>query len=322
MTVLADLAVLARTTELLLVRVVAVHGADRRNLGTVRAYRGPRSPAGELWDPGLHAAADRIAAQGLPGRDRARLVAVQAPAGGTATLLVQSSDDVPEVAWDLMSARCSVALLTRFASHGSAGTTAVVRAPGLADPPQWSPGNHSALACAVRRLSQGTSEVALHRHPAGQLTAVETACPPYRLVVAAPGGGAMAGALVDAARLLHWTAQACDRLGDRDLQYLTAADAVIVIPGDAEPSTAGIAAALTARAGYVGFLPPAGWSPAPEEGATLVGSRLHIIDVDDRHGWSAGEHAMRVLAQIMTYRARTWCQPGVLSFSSTARLPT
>lgn len=160
--------------------------------------------------------------------------------GGSAQVLVQPADEIPDEAWQLIAAREPVCLVTDLDGERTGATRAFTRATiaDIAD-------GYSNLA---RLFARGTSEGAVLDGVAA--TAIWPV--PHLVVV---GDGLIADALVDSAHLLGWSTEVANDAAAADLVgRLASCDGVVVLSHDRAVDGPVLAAALSGEAGYVGAL--------------------------------------------------------------------
>lgn len=176
--------------------------------------------------------------------------------GGRASVLVQSSNDIPMAAWRAM-ARGETIVLATMVSGDDIGRTIVVTPDGtldgtLGDPAVTLEAVHAAQAM-LTRPKDVTRTVMTDAGP----VFVSLVRPPTHVIVL--GEAALADALAAQSRLLGWS---CEVVSDRvSLSDLTASvanlgpgDALVALSHDLDASCGAMAAALAGRCGYVGGL--------------------------------------------------------------------
>jgi xanthine dehydrogenase accessory factor len=154
--------------------------------------------------------------------------------GGSAQVLVQPADTLPDEAWDLIAAREPVCLVTDLAT----GSTIVHT---RAHPPRQQ--------LIARLFARGSSEGALVDG-----AAVTAIWPVAKLVVV--GEGLIADALVAAAGLLGWVSEVVNDAAAAQVAIgqLASGDGVVVLSHDRAVDGPALAAALAGSVGYVGAL--------------------------------------------------------------------
>ena len=175
--------------------------------------------------------------------------------GGSAQVLVQPADEIPDEAWQLIAAREPVCLATDLDGERTGATRAFTRAT-IGDTADGYP-------TLARLFARGTSEGAV-LDAAGRDSAVLDSARPQRIAATAiwpvphlviVGDGLIADALVASAQLLGWSTEVANDAAAADLvEPLASCDGVVVLSHDRAVDGPVLAAALSGDAGYVGAL--------------------------------------------------------------------
>jgi xanthine dehydrogenase accessory factor len=208
--------------------------------------------------------------------------------GGSARLLVQPADSVPDRAWQQFAEHRPVCLVTELSS----GTTEAYLPAELPRPAEA--GDRAELA---RLFRTGISQTLLQED-----RLISGYWPTPHLFVV--GDGQIAEALAANAALLGWTCESATVLPDE----LTAADNVVVLSHDLELSGRALRTALAGEAGYVGALGSrhtqaarADWLRAhgvPESAIAAIHGPAGL-DIGSR---TPAEIALSILAEIVSVR--------------------
>lgn len=305
--------------RIVLARTVSMLGGSSREANEALAFAPGQPPAGALLagalDSQLRAAAERLAERGSAAEvltvqidDRAAASAGLA-CGGTARVLVQLADDLPDRAWELLAARQPICLVTDVTGPTPGATTwftASDRPDGAYPAPAVRLFGRGTDASAVLRAddtSAGAGDPALDR----QLL-VAALWPVPRLVIV--GTGLIADALAAQADLLGWapTVTADVEGARRAVTGLTGTDGVIVLSHDRAVDGPVLADALTGGAGYVGALGSrhtqnarAGWLTASGVSPSAIAA-IHGpagLDIGSR---TPAEIALAITAEILAVR--------------------
>jgi xanthine dehydrogenase accessory factor len=197
------------------------------------------------------------------------------PEGGRATLAVVPGAALPEEIWPLLLERRPLAVSALLVGNRLSDIT--LHLPGTEDEVarELLEGDHSASVLTERRL-------------------VTAFVPVPRLALF--GGGPIAGAIADGARLLGWHVAVS---GDPDVASghmagLAGTDAAVVMGHDVESSSRVLAAAIDSAAGYIGSL---GSLRMQQQRADWLAYR-GVTDLDRVHGPAGIDIAARTPAEI------------------------
>jgi xanthine dehydrogenase accessory factor len=225
------------------VRLLAVRGVSGHDSVPLAGFTPGETPAGRVLSGALDALVGRPVERGQllelavddAAADRSGM-----SCGGTAQVLVQPADELPDEAWRLIAAREPVCLVTDLDGERTAATRVFTRAT-IGEVA----GGYSNLA---RLFARGTSEGAVLDGVAA--TAIWPV--PHLVVV---GDGLIADALVASAQLLGWSTEvANDAAAAALVEPLASCDGVVVLSHDRAVDGPVLAAALSGAAGYVGAL--------------------------------------------------------------------
>lgn len=293
----------ARTVHI--AQVVAVVGFSSGEPGTAFAWTDDGEHAGTII-PGLTGLLTGSGAQ-LDGHlveitiSDEDAVSAGLSCGGTATLFVQDGASFPTETWARLAQREPLCLVSEIFGSDR-GTTALYKASDVREAPEHPDGIDIA-----RLFARGVTATAL---TTGERTQIVVALwPSTELLVV--GGGAIATALADNARLLGWSATVTDDVAaaTERIEALTASDAVVVLSHDRPTDVPALAAALTSRVGYVGALGSRGTQAARREGLAAGGispaqlARLHGPAGLDIDAHTAAEIAVSIIAEILANRS-------------------
>jgi len=160
------------------------------------------------------------------------------PHGGSARCAITPATALPEQLWPALLARESIALVSRLDGDRMVETLIFTQA-----------NIEEADSEIVQLFAKGTSEVM-----ASDERLVTVLHPVTKLAIA--GGGPMAEALFENARLLGWQgvmAQAVEKATGL-MADLSPIDAAVIMGHDVESSSTALSAALESNAGYIGAL--------------------------------------------------------------------
>jgi xanthine dehydrogenase accessory factor len=225
------------------VRLLAVRGVSGHDSVPLAAFTPGEPAAGRV----LSGALDALVAAPVERGQLLELKVDDAAAdrcgmscGGTAQVLVQPADELPQEAWRLIAAREPVCLVTDLDGERAAATRVFTRA---------TIGEIAAGYSNLARLfARGTSEGAVLDGVAA--TAIWPV--PHLVIV---GDGLIADALVASAHLLGWSTEVANDAGAADqVGQLASCDGVVVLSHDRAVDGPVLAAALAGDAGYVGAL--------------------------------------------------------------------
>jgi xanthine dehydrogenase accessory factor len=168
--------------------------------------------------------------------------------GGRARVLLHPAGDIPLEAWDALTSRESVCLVTELA--GDYPTTWFSR-PSLAatDERRVTPDPR-----AVQWFGRGASAGTVMELADGRESLVTALWPTSRLVVV--GDGLLAAALQASARVLDWEPEVVNGVADAvaAVRSMGSGDALIVLTHDRDVDGPVLAAALEVSPGYIGAL--------------------------------------------------------------------
>lgn len=251
--------------------------------------------AGGLLDahlPDLHTGSDGMLVQVEMTATDALIAGV--PEGGRATLAVVPGSALPEQIWPLLLERRPLAV------------SASVDGRRLTDLALHLPGTDDELIGELLGRDRTTSVLTDQR-------LVTAFVPVPRLAIF--GGGPIAGALADAARLLGWQIAGS---GDPDtaaghMAGLAGTDVAVIMGHDVESSSRVLGAALESGAGYIGSL---GSLRMQQQRADWLAYR-GVTDLDRVHGPAGididartpAEIALSVLAEAVAVRNRASTEP-------------
>lgn len=251
--------------------------------------------AGGLLDahlPDLHTGSDGMLVQVEMTATDALIAGV--PEGGDATIAVVPGAALPEQIWPLLLERRPLALSATVDGRRLTGL-------GL-----HLPGTDDEMAAA--QLATGRTSSTL-----GDTRLVTAFVPVPRLAVY--GGGPIAGALADAARLLGWqiAASTDPDIAAGHMAGLAGTDAAVVMGHDVESSSRVLGAALDSGAGYIGSL---GSLKMQQQRADWLAYR-GVTDLTRVHGPAGldiaartpAEIALSVLAEAVAVRNRATIDP-------------
>ncbi len=293
----------ARTVHV--AQVVATEGFSSSDPGAALVWTDDGAQAGALL-PGmselLTASGDRLdghLAEVTVTDDEA--VSMGLSCGGTATVFVQNAAAFPAQTWALLARREPMCLVSEI-TGSDPGTTSLYTATDVRDAPR-----HPGGVDIARLFARGVTATALT--PGERTQVVVALWPTTDLLVV--GGGAIAAALADSARLLGWSPAITDdvAVAVRRAGQLTESDAVVVLSHDRETDVPALAAALASRAGYVGALGSRHTQAARRDGLAAGGmpperfARLHGpagLDVDAH---TPAEIAVSIVAEILANRS-------------------
>lgn len=231
-------------TVVTLIRVVEVHGISSRVAGAA-AYAEGSLLAGTVLNGAVDTSQQWIADGGPLLTDLvvgdAEAAAAGLSCGGTARVLVQPADQLPESAWSRLLDHDPVALVTGLDNDRLGHTEALTPAELAA--------READLPGAGRLAARGSTVSAVI---ADALVTVYWPTP-HLLVV---GDGLIADALTDLAARLDWTAQTVDDAitAAAGASGLRGSDAIVVLSHDRAVDGPALSASLSGRVGYVGAL--------------------------------------------------------------------
>ncbi len=270
-------------------RVVDTRGISSRERAAAIAYSPGQPLAGRLFSGAGNSQLPELlaAASGLIDFTVSEPAAAEAglSCGGSARLLAQPADSVPDRAWQQFTEQRPVCLVTDLA-------TGVTQAYLPAELPRQ--GDTPELA---RLFRSGISQTALQGE-----RLISGYWPTPQLFVV--GDGQIADALAANAALLGWSCESSAELPDE----LTAADNVVVLEHDLDISGRALSHALASDAGYVGALGSrhtqearADWlrrHGVPEQAIAAIHGPAGL-DIGSR---TPAEIALSILAEIVSVR--------------------
>jgi len=173
---------------------------------------------------------------------------------GTAYLLVQTTDAVPDEFWDAMVARHPVVLATGIGGPvAEAGSLVVVAGQDPVGSLDRDNINEGASAMALKMLAAGVKASAMLDTDRGTVLVEAFVSPPHVVVA---GEGDVANAIVAQAHLLGWMGRVASDAGalDEALAWSAEAGAVVVHSHDDIFGTDALYAALRSGAFYIGAM--------------------------------------------------------------------
>lgn len=282
-------------------RLLAVRGVSGHDSVPLAAFTPGEPAAGRVLSGALDALVGHPVARGQlleVAVDDAAADRSGMSCGGTAQVLVQPADEIPDEAWRLITAREPICLVTEFDGEHAAATRVYTRATigEIAD-------GYPNLA---RLFARGTSEGAVVDGAVRERVAATAIWPVPHLVVI--GDGLIADALVASAGLLGWSAEVANDASAAELvERLAPCDGVVVLSHDRAVDGPALAAALRGAAGYVGALGARHTQSARAEWLAAHGvtdlSRVHGpagLDVGAR---TPAEIAVAITAEMLAARS-------------------